>query len=298
MSECISTKSSLNSRSIFYELPTPDSLYFLLSKWKWIIRSFAEALTYSSLTHTIDEHQNKTRKFFSGPHTRMYCRTENPFPHRLHIARFRTTVTSPPVGVPLWRYKRRRFIKCATKSSLFQGNYKRITARVRFSVPGIREIWGKYVRGYAQGTWFIAGARTFGHGLLQWLETFVTAIGVGRHSLTAMNWRVNILSDASSRNCTNENRRSALKLFSAKQISVPNCNILRRVPQLRTNLLLENGADEMKGKEIKNTGAWGARLFCLCFCLSLLSRSLSPVQINRFRTSSSHSATDSLFQLL
>jgi hypothetical protein len=298
MSERISTKSSLNSRAIFYELPTPDSLYFLLPKWKWVIRSFAEAFTYSSLTHTIDEHHNKTRTFFSGPHTRMYCRTESPFPHRLHIARFRTTVTSPPVGVPLWRYQRRRFIKRATKSSLFQGNCKRITARVRFSVPVIREIWEKYVTAYAKGTWLIAGARSFGHGLLQWLETFVTTTGVGRHSLTAINWRANILSCASSRNCTNENRRTALKLFLAKQISVPNCSILRRVPQLRTNLLLETGADEMEGKAIKNTGAWGARLFCLCFCLSWRSRSLSPVQINRFRTSSSHSASDSLFQLL
>ena len=53
-------------------------------------------------------------------------------------------------------------------------------------MPDIREIWGKYVRGYAEGTWLIAGAKTVGHGLLQWLETFVTAAGVGRHRLTAM----------------------------------------------------------------------------------------------------------------
>ena len=81
------------------------------------------------------------------------------------------------------------------------------------------------MRRYAEGTWLIAGGRTVGHGLLDWLETFVTTAGVGMHRLTAMNWRVNILSGACSRNCTNENR-SALKLFSATQISVPNCSIL------------------------------------------------------------------------
>lgn len=105
----------------------------------WVIRNFAVALKYSSLTHTIDEHKNKTRKFFSGPHR--HCRTESPFPHRLHIASFRTTVTSPPVGVRLWCYQRRSCIKHATKSSLFQGNCKRITARV----SGFRcQIFGKY----------------------------------------------------------------------------------------------------------------------------------------------------------
>ena len=118
--------------------------------------------------------------------------------------------------------------------------------------------------GYTEGTWLIAGARTFGHGLLQWLETFVTAAGVGRHRLTAMNLRVNILSGASRRNCTNENRNS-LKLFSTKQISVPNCGILRRVPQLRTNLLLETGPDEIEGKAIKNTGIWGPDYFAYVF---------------------------------
>ena len=106
--------------------------------------------------HTIDEHKNETRKCFSSPH--MHCRTESPFPLRLHVARFLTTVTSPPAGVRLWCYQRTSCTKHAPKSSLFQGNCKRITARVSgFSVPDIREIRRKYLRGYAEGTWLIAG---------------------------------------------------------------------------------------------------------------------------------------------
>jgi hypothetical protein len=64
--------------------------------------------------------------------------------------------------------------------------YKNYSSGVRISVPDIREIWGKYMRWYAEETWLIAGARTVGHGLLQWLETFVMATGVGRHRLTAL----------------------------------------------------------------------------------------------------------------
>ena len=165
-------------------------------------------------------------------------------------------------------------------------------------MPDIREIWGKYLRGYAEETWLNADARTVGHGLLQWLEIFVTAAGVGRHRLKAMYWRANIFCGASSRNCTNENRRSVLKLFSSAQISVSNCSILRRLPQLQRNLLRETGAYEREGKAIKNTGAWGARLFCLCFCLSWRSPSLSPVQFNPFITNPSHSANNTLFELL
>ena len=117
------------------------------------------------------------------------------------------------------------------------------------------------MRWYAEGTWLIAGTRTVGHGMLHWLETFVTTAGVGRHGLMAMNWRVNVLSGASSRNCTNENKRSALRLLSRGRFQS------RTVPQLRRNLLLETGADETEGKTIKYTGTWGNRLFCLYFRL-------------------------------
>jgi len=64
--------------------------------------------------------------------------------------------------------------------------YKNYSSGVRISGPDIRKIWGKYVRDYAGGTWLIAGARTVGHGLLQWLETLVTAFGVGGLRLTAL----------------------------------------------------------------------------------------------------------------
>jgi hypothetical protein len=84
--------------------------------------------------------KRKSVHYFSAT-PRMYCRTESPFPHRLYIARFQTTVTSPPVGVPLCLYQRRSCITRATKSLLFQGNYKRITARE----SGFRcQIFGKY----------------------------------------------------------------------------------------------------------------------------------------------------------
>ena len=53
-------------------------------------------------------------------------------------------------------------------------------------MPDIQEKWGKYVRGMWKEHGLIAGTRTVGHALLQWLEAFVTAAGVGRHRLTAL----------------------------------------------------------------------------------------------------------------
>jgi len=104
-------------------------------------------VTYTSLTHTTDEHKNQTRNIFSGPH--IYCRTEGQFPHRLHTALFCTTVTSPPVGVPPLALSTEKLYQTATKLSLFLGNYTRITAR-EWGFRG--QIFGKYEENMWEGT--------------------------------------------------------------------------------------------------------------------------------------------------
>lgn len=63
---------------------------------------------------------------------------------------------------------------------------KNYSSGVRISVPDIRVMWERNVRGYAEGTRLMAGARTNGYGLLQLLKAFVTAAGVERHRLTAL----------------------------------------------------------------------------------------------------------------
>jgi hypothetical protein len=75
-------------------------------------------LWHTKLTNT------KTQFVHFSPAPIVYCRTIGQFPHTLHIANFHNAVTGPTIGVPIRCYLRRSYIKCATKSSLFEGKRK------------------------------------------------------------------------------------------------------------------------------------------------------------------------------